>query len=141
MFTKALYQARPRDLHSLHTSVGPHRDDMELTLKDRPIASHASRGEVRSLLLALKLLELTYHEHHTQEKPLLLLDDVFSELDEERQKMLMQTAEKGGHQTIITTTHLDFSDPETNTATNFDRPHQKLNILDITQQAPKALRY
>jgi DNA replication and repair protein RecF len=170
LFTESLCRARQKDLYSLHTSVGPHRDDMELTLKDRPIASHASRGEVRSLLLALKLLELTYHEHHTQEKPLLLLDDVFSELDEDRQKMLMQTAEKGGHQTIITTTHLDqntTTPPYFNTelrqpnpplnedpssaaqstnelqgiADHLARPHQKLNILDITKQAPKALRY
>ena len=106
---------------------------MELTLKDRSISSHASRGEVRSLLLALKLLELTYHEHHTQEKPLLLLDDVFSELDFDRQKMLMQTAEKGGHQTIITTTN--------DSTQTLERTHQNLNILDISSSAAMPLQH
>ncbi|MCA9374616.1 DNA replication and repair protein RecF, partial [Candidatus Peregrinibacteria bacterium] len=82
-----------------------HRDDMEFILNGRPLSSHASRGEYRSLLLALKLLELTFYEEKTNEKPILLLDDVFSELDPDRQQMLLDSIK--GCQTIITTTHIE----------------------------------
>lgn len=104
-YRKALAQALPRDLQSGHTSVGPHRDEILFLLNNKPLQAHASRGEYRSLILALKLLELKFFEEQSGRKPLLLLDDVFSELDLSRQKMLLQATQT--HQTIITTTHLD----------------------------------
>lgn len=103
-FTRELLRTRPRDLHALVTTIGPHRDDLEFTFSGLKLAAHASRGEYRSLLLALKLIELNFFEKRTAQKPLLLLDDVFSELDPKRQNLLLQAIE--GHQTIITTTHL-----------------------------------
>lgn len=87
-----------------YTSVGPHRDDIELDLDDHPAASVASRGELRTIMLAFKLLEVELQEHHTGKKPLILLDDVFSELDSTREQKLMQSLEK--YQTIITATDL-----------------------------------
>jgi DNA replication and repair protein RecF len=102
---KALLRSREADLRAQFTTVGPHRDDIEFTLNKRPLCAHASRGEYRSLLLALKLIELKFYKEKSGQKPLLLLDDVFSELDFERQKMLVQAIKD--HQTIITATHLD----------------------------------
>lgn len=109
IFRAALNAAEKIDLKAEITTQGPHRDDLEFLLNGRPLQSSASRGEYRSLLLALKLLELKFFEDDTSsgatDKPLLLLDDVFSELDLHRQKMLLTAI--AGHQTIITTTHLD----------------------------------
>ena len=108
-FSRALASARPRDLRALITTVGPHRDDLEFSLNGLKLSALASRGEYRSLLLSLKLIELKFFEDRTTQKPILLLDDVFSELDPHRQQMLLQAIE--GRQTIITATHLDNVDP------------------------------
>ncbi len=104
-FAKDLGRTRPRDLQALVTTVGPHRDDLEFSFNGLRLSSVASRGEYRSLLLALKLIELNFFEEKTGENPILLLDDVFSELDTDRQNLLLHAIE--GHQTIITATHLD----------------------------------
>jgi DNA replication and repair protein RecF len=104
-FTQDLNRARPRDLQALVTTVGPHRDDLEFSFNGFRLSAAASRGEYRSLLLALKLIELNFFEEKTGENPILLLDDVFSELDTDRQNLLLHAIE--GHQTIITATHLD----------------------------------
>jgi DNA replication and repair protein RecF len=65
----------------------------------------ASRGETRTLVLAMKLAELQYAEEKTGVRPLLLLDDVFSELDKQRRGYLLNRLE--GYQTIVTTTDAD----------------------------------
>lgn len=93
------------DLARGFTGVGPHRDDMVVSLDNHSIESAASRGEVRTLLLALKILELQIIEQHTAQKPILLLDDVFSELDSTRRSAL--TAYIETHQTFVTTTDAD----------------------------------
>lgn len=98
-----MHEQLERDLASEHSSVGPHRDDFEVNLNGRPIMEHASRGEFRSILLALKLIEIDfYSEKAVGGNPILLLDDVFSELDHQRQKFLLETVKN--YQTIITTT-------------------------------------
>ncbi|MBI2798417.1 DNA replication and repair protein RecF [Candidatus Saccharibacteria bacterium] len=91
-----------RDQAAAHTLVGPHRDDFELKLIEKKRQVAASRGEMRSLLLALKLAELEYMEEQLQKEPILLLDDVFSELDASRRKHLIKAI--NSHQTFITTT-------------------------------------
>ena len=101
-FTQKLQDSREKDLKTQFTTVGPHRDDIIIHLNDRPLSSHASRGEYRSIILTLKLIELKYYEEKTGEKPLLLLDDVFSELDHERQHMLLESIK--GYQAILTST-------------------------------------
>lgn len=98
------------DLHNSHekdsiigfTSVGPHRHDVIFKFNDSPALDVASRGEVRSIVLALKFLEVNIIEQILDKKPIILLDDVFSELDDERQKSLLST----GYQIIITSTKL-----------------------------------
>lgn len=104
-FLDALRVSRKTDLRAEATTVGPHRDELEFSLNGRPLASHASRGEYRSILLSMKLLEIEYLRIHGGSNPILLLDDVFSELDPERQKQLTEAI--GDAQTIITASHPD----------------------------------
>ena len=87
------------------TSVGPHRDDFALHLNGARSATSASRGEMRSLLLTLKMIELELLRDQHTHLPLLLLDDVFSELDSVRRRTLATLAQS--YQTIITTTDAD----------------------------------
>lgn len=84
------------------TSIGPHRHDVIFQFNGSPALDVASRGEVRSIVLALKFIEVSIIERITNIKPLILLDDVFSELDELRQKYLMDS-QKG--QIIITSAY------------------------------------
>ncbi len=87
------------------TASGPHRDDLVVRIDGHPASEVASRGETRTLVLALKMLELYLLEEIRGSKPLLLLDDVFSELDGKRRQAL--TAFVADYQTFITTTDAD----------------------------------
>lgn len=87
------------------TAIGPHREDVQVTFNSRPADETASRGEARTLVLALKILELQELEAARNQTPLLLLDDVFSELDGTRRRALTAYLEK--YQTFITTTDAD----------------------------------
>ena len=84
------------------TSIGPHRHDVVFQFNYSPALAVISRGEVRTIVLALKFLEVDIIEQITNIKPIILLDDVFSELDDNRQKYLMDS-QKG--QIIITSAH------------------------------------
>lgn len=85
-----------------YTTTGPHRHDIFFSINNNPALSVASRGEVRTILLALKYIEVNLIEELTIDSPIILLDDVFSELDEDRQKGISQLTSK--NQVIITTT-------------------------------------
>ncbi len=85
------------------TLIGPHREDFVVLFNNEPVKNYASRGEIRSLLLAFKFAELTLFKD-SKEPPILLLDDVFSELDEQRQKLLIKNT--SSYQTIITSTDI-----------------------------------
>lgn len=89
-----------RDRYLGSTSVGPHRHDVIFEINSSPALSVASRGEARTIVLALKFLEVEIIERLTGKAPIILLDDVFSELDATRQKLL--TSQLKGHQIIIT---------------------------------------
>jgi DNA replication and repair protein RecF len=88
-----------------YTVYGPHRDDIAALIDGHPIQEAASRGETRTLVLALKIMELQLLESVRQQKPILLLDDVFSELDARRRQALTQYVQQ--YQTFITTTDAD----------------------------------
>lgn len=92
------------------TSVGIHRDDIGFKLNDKDMTLTASRGEIRSLLLSLKRFESETKLNLFEYPPLILLDDVFSELDETRQKQLLGIF--GESQVIVTTTDTDRIYPE-----------------------------
>jgi DNA replication and repair protein RecF len=87
------------------TAYGPHRDDLRVLIDGHEASETASRGETRTLVLALKVMELKLLEELRNAKPLLLLDDVFSELDSQRRQAL--TAYVADYQTFITTTDAD----------------------------------
>lgn len=100
-----LDQYKEAEIASATTLVGPHRDDFvfqTLNFKSQTLslASFGSRGEQRMAILWLKLAELAYIEKVTEVKPLLLLDDIFSELDHNHREIVMQTF--NDHQVIIT---------------------------------------
>ncbi len=98
-----------------YTSSGPHRHDVIFTFNDVPALTVVSRGETRSIILALKFLEMNITEALTGKNPIVLLDDVFSELDEERQRYLIQFTTN--NQVIITSaTHGDVIDTKYITA-------------------------
>jgi len=104
-FMGALEHNLMRDLGAGFTTIGPHREDFKVHFKNNDITAVASRGETRTVVLALKLAEVVYSEDKTGVKPILLLDDVFSELDRDRRGYLIERLHD--HQTIITTTDAD----------------------------------
>lgn len=100
-----LEQSTELDVLRGFTAYGPHRDDLEIQIDGHPIQVVASRGETRTVMLALKIIELQLLESIRGQKPLLLLDDVFSELDASRRKILTEYISQ--HQSFITTTDAD----------------------------------
>ena len=86
---KALHEARAADLAAGFSTVGPHRDDFEVTINDLSARVYGSQGQQRSVVLALKLAEAEALREVTEEAPVALLDDVMSELDEWRQDYLL----------------------------------------------------
>ncbi|MBI5754098.1 DNA replication/repair protein RecF [Candidatus Peregrinibacteria bacterium] len=101
LYSDTLLARRRQDTFKAETSAGPHRDDLAFFLNGKNICTSASRGEFRTLLLALKLAEIDFIKARTGKNPILLLDDVFSELDHRRQTHLLKSIK--GCQTIITT--------------------------------------
>ncbi len=103
--TKVLQTSLENDHHRGFTGYGPHRDDITIAIDNDDIRDVASRGETRSILLTVKIIEGTLLEAAYEHKPLLLLDDVFGELDGQRRKRLIEFI--GGNQVFITTTDAD----------------------------------
>jgi len=97
----ALRATRPDDVRRQHTSVGPHRDDLELLIGTRPTRTHASQGEQRCVALSMRLATHELRRGDLPEPPVLLLDDVFSELDAQRAAALVELLPPG--QVLLTT--------------------------------------
>ena len=95
-----------READQATTLIGPHRDDLIFYLNEVPVQTYGSQGQQRSTVLSLKLAEIELMKLSTDEYPLLLLDDVLSELDDDRQTHLIKAIENKV-QTFITTTSLD----------------------------------
>ena len=104
-----LEQYKDEEVAAATTLVGPHRDDF-IFFKDnkRELAAYGSRGEQRMGVLWLKMAELSYIEEKTGDKPTLLLDDIFSELDREHRSVVVKLMDS--QQTIMTTADEDFID-------------------------------
>lgn len=111
---EAAYQAlgelfkkhQARELDQGTTLVGPHRDDVAFIVNDKNVANFGSQGQQRTTALAVKLAEIDLMKAQTGEYPVLLLDDVLSELDDDRQTHLLK-AIQNKVQTFLTTTSLD----------------------------------
>ncbi len=104
-FKNQIMHGRQKEIERCTTLFGPHRDDLIFFLEGKDIVTFGSRGEYRSTVLALKVAELNFLEETSGKKPLLLLDDIFSELDKNRREHLANIV--SDVQTIITTTDLD----------------------------------
>jgi DNA replication and repair protein RecF len=101
---EALAARRERDIKRGFTSVGPHADDLDVSLGDRSARAYASQGQQRALVLAWKVAEIENLRASLGYLPLLLLDDVSSELDSERNAYLMTLLARLGAQVFLTTT-------------------------------------
>jgi DNA replication and repair protein RecF len=109
IFRRKLDSRRDRELMAGSTLYGPHRDDMGFVVNGRDLRTYGSRGQQRTAALSLKLAEMETMTADTGDTPLLLLDDVMSELDETRREMLLEVL-AGVEQAIVTTTDWgDFS--------------------------------
>ncbi len=104
-FEKKLEISQEKDIKFKQTSIGPHRDDFSFMADDIDIRRFGSQGQQRTAALSLKLAELELVKKVTKDVPLLLLDDVLSELDSSRQNYLLNSI--GDIQTIITCTGLE----------------------------------
>ena len=104
-FEQKLFSSQDRDIKSKITSVGPHRDDFSFLVGDIDIRKYGSQGQQRTAALSLKLSEIELVKKITKDTPVLLLDDVLSELDSNRQNYLLNNI--GNIQTIITCTGLE----------------------------------
>lgn len=118
MSKERLEKYKDKEIYAKSTLVGPHRDDFGIYLNKRNLANFGSRGQQRTSLLALKLSEIDFLRYKTNENPVLLLDDIFSELDEKHRKTIIDTIKE--QQTIITSTEIP----------NFI---SDANIIDLTQ--------
>ncbi len=104
-FLSALKKNREKDLHFLSTSTGPHKDDLCFINNGIDIRRYGSQGQQRTCALSLKLAEIELVKEVTNDTPVLLLDDVLSELDRNRQNYLLDNI--NNIQTIITCTGLE----------------------------------
>jgi len=103
----ALKRRREEEVRRGITLVGPHRDDLEFRLGGQEVKNFGSQGQQRTVVLALKIGQVEFINKKAGERPILLLDDVFSELDGYRQKALLDLI-SGDIQSIITTTDSNF---------------------------------
>ena len=97
-------QARESDLARGFSGHGPHLDELAITVADRPARRYASQGQQRAALLALLFAERDALLAERSEPPLMLLDDVTSELDPKRRELLCERLARGGGQTLVTAT-------------------------------------
>ena len=105
-FAAQLRSLRAREIAAGVTLVGPHRDDLGFAIDGMNAGIYASRGQQRTTALALKLAEVALMFQATGERPVLLLDDVLSELDAHRRSYLLRVLDDGPQQSIISTTDL-----------------------------------
>lgn len=109
-FARELALRRPRDLRRGAMTFGPQRDEIALSVGSRPARSHASQGQQRLLTLALKLAELACVREATGLDPILLLDDISSELDPRRTESVFQFLRQAKSQVFVTTTRPELFD-------------------------------
>jgi len=111
VFARRLFETRSDDLRRQQTTIGPHRDDVTFEIDGHDARAFGSQGQQRSVVLALKMSEVLLSAEILGEQPLLLLDDVMSELDESRRESVLSFVHQG-IQTVITTTNLGYFSKE-----------------------------
>jgi DNA replication and repair protein RecF len=127
----SLKEVRDKDIWEKNTTTGPHRDSLSIMIDGQNAEKFASRGEYRTIILALKLCERDWFLEKGGEAPVVLLDDVFSELDVQRRKYLVKAF--AGSQLIITTTDLDHLDPELQVGTQLINIEGEKRVIENDQ--------
>ena len=108
LLAESLRRTADEEVHRGYTVVGPHRDDLQTTLDTKDVRLFASQGQTRAFVLAMKIAEIAYLEERYNFAPILLLDDVSSELDRQRNRQLFDfLKDRARGQVFITTTHSD----------------------------------
>jgi len=110
-FRRALEEIWPRELDRGMTLLGPHRDDLAFSLAEKDLAVYGSRGQQRTVILALKLAQVEWMRQQSGEWPVVLLDDVLSELDPQRRAYLQGWLLEGRCQVVVTATDLQVFRP------------------------------
>ena len=107
LYRKVLGSALEKDINMGTTTIGPHRDDIDILVDGFSAKRFCSQGQQRTIVLSIKLAEMELISSELDEQPILLLDDVASELDETRAELVYKLINRLGIQTFITTTKLD----------------------------------
>ncbi len=127
---ETLFQSlREKEFRYKTTLIGPHRDDFSFYVGDMQLKSYGSQGQQRMAILSLKLAEIEIFKSYKKETPILLLDDVFSELDDGKKNNLLHYMNED-IQTIITTTDLQDID---------ESIRKKSKLIEIVQGTIKTL--
>jgi DNA replication and repair protein RecF len=129
-FSEALQMARSTDMARCTTSVGPHRDDWYFSINERDLGSYGSRGQQRTAILALKLAEMKWMAAMTSETPILLLDEVVAELDEQRRELLLQYVQKSTQAVLTATDPGMFAAAFTQQSTNMAVFNGQVQVAD-----------
>jgi DNA replication and repair protein RecF len=103
-YVEALQERRAEEFRRGVTVVGPHRDEIEFQIDGRDLSAFGSRGQQRLAVIAYKLAETDLIATSSNERPILLLDDVLSELDRVHRDLLLNAVSLGGSQVIVTST-------------------------------------
>jgi DNA replication and repair protein RecF len=132
-FEKALQESAPEEHRLRVTLIGPHRDDFQVFLSSHPADIFASEGQQRTAAIALKLAQAKMLEIEFKKPPLLLLDDIFGELDLARRNRVF-SALPSGSQRLITTTHLDWLRSRPNSKTyQINETGDGARVLDLQE--------
>src|SRR5947209_5815792 len=102
IFQRRMAQLQTKEIYQGMTLCGPHRDDLQFLVDGMDAQSYGSRGQQRSIALSLRLAELRYMTNRTGEQPILLLDEVMAELDDDRRRLLLGLMEV--HPQVLATT-------------------------------------
>ncbi len=110
VFQRRLQLLQTKEIYQGMTLCGPHRDDLQFQIDGNDVGSYGSRGQQRSVALALRLAELRYMTNRGGEEPVLLLDEALAELDEERRSLLLHLMDT--HPQVLLTTATEASLPD-----------------------------
>jgi len=109
-FAARLAEVRTRDEREGGTTIGPHRDDVRIILNDRLLPSFGSEGQCRTAAIALKLASAAFVDETSASGMVLLVDDVFGELDERRRKAVLKRVTRAAQTFVVCATDIDLSD-------------------------------
>jgi DNA replication and repair protein RecF len=128
-FAKLLQEVLAIDIARGATTIGPHRDDWSFQLNGRSLGSFGSRGQQRTAILALKMGEINWMETTTGERPILLLDEVVAELDENRRAALLSTVTETTQAILTATDPGMFTTTFLNQATRMEVENGRINVM------------